>query len=110
MFNLKKYNFFYLILIITTIFIFLSLFFIFYEFRKIKNTNNDITFIEFLKNTQEQLRNSTFKNNRIKITNRNNFIEFYDNDFEDKGYILFAGYSDNFGSSVTKLYSIQKKK
>ena len=109
MFNLKKYNIFYLILILTTIFIFLSFFFIFYEFKKIKNTYNDLTFIEFLKNTQEQLRNSTFKNNRIKIINRKNFIEFSDANFEDKGYILFAGYSDNFGSSVTKLYSIQKK-
>ena len=109
MLNFRKYNFFYLILIISIIFIFLSFTFIFYEYRKIKNTYNDLTFIEFLKNTQEQLRNSTFKNNRIKFINRNNFIEFSDANFQDKGYILFAGYSDNFGSSVTKLYSIQKK-
>ena len=109
MLNFRKYNFFYLILIITTIFIFLSFFFIFYEYHKIKKIYNDLTFFEFIKNTHEQLRYSTFKNNRIKIINRNNFIEFSDTDFEDKGYILFAGYNDNFGSSVTKLYSIQKK-
>ena len=106
-FSFDKSKIYYSILIITLSAFFLFFYIIWGEYKKIRKINSNLSFIEFIKYSSDQLLNSTFQNKRIKITERQNYINIFDKNFRDKGYILFSGYDDKVGTAVTKIYSLK---
>ncbi len=107
--NLKKFNIFYKVLFIAIVAIFLFIYLIFEEFKKIKTTNNSLKFIEFVKYTSNEFFHHAFKDKRIKKIKRSEAFISYDEKFKDSGFILFSGYDDKKGFPSTKLFSLSKR-
>ena len=109
-FNLKNLSLFKIILSLSLISFFFFLNLIFIEYNKLKSFKKNLTPQIFLIDIFNQLYNSSFQNKRIKFSDDVSFLKINDENFEDNGFILFSGYSENEGSSITQIYSLQEKK
>ena len=78
------------------------------ETQKVNQANEG--FISYLLKNTTIVLNLDFKNKRIKTFKANSHIKIIDKNFIDNGFILFSGYDTSFGSSVTSLFSLQRKK
>ena len=108
--NILYKNKFYFFIIISLSFLFISLFFILMNFFQYKKINNDINFIEFLKNNIIKIIVLDLNNKRIIKHQSSKRLLFHSDKFIDDGYILFSGYDVNFKTAVTSLFSIKNNK